>query len=234
MELLWTRLLPASRASLLRSRTAWLEVRAFVLITSFASTRRATLEIIPAGAVDDVFARVDELYASSKDLMDEVCPTFMDHVGAWAEAVESGAAAPTSASATMPESSGTGATVSSPPGGASRDVVEDLTNAVFGFSIEASSDSVKTMKALLEEVRISRGRSVARRGSSLWHVYQAETAGAAVDPAISSVARELVAIEEGMSRGSSRSVLWQSCLCEFSTSCNDTCRRCGRRVRALG
>jgi hypothetical protein len=96
--------------------------------------------------VDDVFAHLDELYASNKDLMDEVCPTFMDHVGAWAEAVESGAAA----SASSAPSSDVGR----PGGDASRDVAEELTNAVFGFSIETKSESVKTMKELLQEVRV--------------------------------------------------------------------------------
>jgi hypothetical protein len=89
-----------------------------------------------------VFAHLDELYASSKDLMDEVCPTFMDHVGAWAEAAESGAAAPT-VSASAEGSSGDD----------TRDVAEELTNAVFGFSIETKSESVKAMKELLQEVR---------------------------------------------------------------------------------
>jgi hypothetical protein len=100
-----------------------------------------------AGAVDDVFAHLDELYASNKDLMDEVCPTFMDHVGAWAEAVESGAAASASAPASA---SGAGASTA---GDVDQDVAEELTNAVFGFSIETKAESVKTMKELLQKVR---------------------------------------------------------------------------------
>jgi hypothetical protein len=95
--------------------------------------------------VDDVFAHLDELYASNKDLMDEVCPTFMDHVGAWAEAVDSGAAV----SASAPTVSASAQITS---GDVGRDVAEELTNAVFGLSIETKSESVKTMKELLQEV----------------------------------------------------------------------------------
>ncbi len=116
-----------------------------------------------------MFAHLDELYASNKDLMDEVCPTFMDHVGAWAEAAESGALVPTiepagsaseaSGGSAAVASASASATVSASAEGASldsaRDVVEELTNAVFGFSIETKSESVKTMKELLQEVRAS-------------------------------------------------------------------------------
>jgi hypothetical protein len=106
--------------------------------------------VLVAGAVSDVFDHLDVLYASNKDLMDEVCPTFVDHVGAWAEAVESGAAASASASAPAPTvtASAEGASLDS-----ARDVAEELTNAVFGFSIETKPESVKTMKELLQEVR---------------------------------------------------------------------------------
>jgi hypothetical protein len=150
--------------------------------------------------VDDVFAHLDELYASNKDLMDEVCPTFMDHVGAWAEAVESGAAAAT----TSAPSSDVGR-----PDGNTRDVAEELTNAVFGFSIETKSESVRTIKELLQEVSTRRDSCALRRSASAswWlallcaSVNQAESSGVAVDPAISSVASELVAIEDGMARG---------------------------------
>ncbi len=161
--------------------------------------------IVGAGAVDDVFAHLDELYASSKDLMDEVCPTFMDHVGAWAEAVESGAAAAESGAAAPTVS----VSAEGSSGGAARDVAEELTNAVFGFSIETKSESVKTMKELLQEVSM-RCDSCAlwmSVSASSWlallcaSVNQAESSGVAVDPAISSVASELVAIEDGMARG---------------------------------
>ncbi len=144
-----------------------------------------------------MFAHLDELYASSKDLMDEVCPTFMDHVGAWAEAAESGGAA--SASAPV---SASGAGVST-TGDVDRDVAEELTNAVFGFSIETKSESVKTMKELLDEVRMCCTCCVCRIGVIAlgWLVLQVERSKSAVDPAISSVASELVAIEDGMARG---------------------------------
>jgi hypothetical protein len=52
--------------------------------------------------------------------------------------------------------------------------------------------------------------------TGLWAAsVQAESLGAVVDPAISSVASELVAIEEGMARGAWRAALarWRRPLC---------------------
>ncbi len=99
-----------------------------------------------------MFAHLDELYAASKDLMDEVCPAFMDHVGAWAEAAESGAAA----SVTEPASVEAGAGVATSPRrasvGASDSVSGLLLRAISGLTVSSLHESVGIMARALAQV----------------------------------------------------------------------------------
>ncbi len=74
-------------------------------------------------------SHLNSLCASNKDLIDELCPTYVGHITQWLDTVSSSVASI-----------------------APHDVAEQLAAAVLNFSVESASEAAGRMKTLLHQV----------------------------------------------------------------------------------